>query len=233
MRWLCTIPSVLLVIVSFSVEAEPVTWQGTLQDGSQVVIDSDTDKITRSADGVSSPLWDGVHTLSNGAVIIVRDGIVVKDAAILEAERERQQEQLSAACMQLVTKVCGEHNECDSQPACDPARQLMAMERQEMQQRPQGNLETSSLCLEGLHNEAYFAACPIHSGGEKTACERLQLQVCGNDDQCTEREACDAARQLVEMERQDRLRVPGGFTYATAQCRDQLHSDSDYFRSCE
>ncbi|MET0091135.1 MAG: hypothetical protein ABW068_14155 [Candidatus Thiodiazotropha sp.] len=232
MRWLCMIPAVLMLI-SLSVQAEPVTWQGTLEDGSQVVIDSDTNKVTRSSDGVTSPLWDGVHTLSNGAVIIVRDGIVVKDAAILDAERDRQQEQLSAACMQLAAKVCGEHNECDSQPACDPARQLMAMERKEMQQRPMGNLETSSLCLEGLQNEDFFRACPKRSGAEKTACERLVLKVCGADEQCTEREACDAARQLVKMEQQDRLRVPGGFTYATAQCRDQLGSGSDYFRACE
>ncbi|MET0064754.1 MAG: hypothetical protein ABW076_00250 [Candidatus Thiodiazotropha sp.] len=232
MQRLCMIP-VLLMLVSLAVQAEPVTWQGTLEDGSQVVIDSDTNKVTRSAEGVNSPLWDGVHTLSNGAVIIVRDGIVVKDAAILDAERDRQREQLSAACMQLVAKVCGEHNECDSQPACDPARQLMAMERKEMQQRPQGNLETSSLCLEGLHNEDFFSACLKRSGGEKTTCERLAFKVCGSDDQCAEREACDAARQLVKMELQDRLRVPGGFTYATAQCRDQLATESDYFRACE
>jgi hypothetical protein len=208
-------------------------WQGALLDGSQISIDPDTNKVTRMAEGNSSPLWDGVHSLDNGAVIIVRNGVVIKDVAIIEAQHEQERDRLNAACMQLVIKVCGEHNECSDRPGCDPARQLLAMEREELNESWAGMvLETSTHCLEGLGNEEFFKSCE-HSSGEKTPCEKLQLRVCGIENQCSERESCGAANQLVAMEKQDKFSVPGGFTYATAQCRDVLASDNGFFEMCE
>ncbi|MCG8098331.1 MAG: hypothetical protein JAZ05_04490 [Candidatus Thiodiazotropha taylori] len=213
--------------------ADSHTWQGALQDGSQISIDPNTNKVTRTAEGISSPLWDGVHSLNNGAVIIVRNGVVIKDVAIIEAQREQERDRLNAACMQLVRKVCGEHNECSDQPACDPARQLLAMEREELNESWAGMvLESSTHCLEGLGNEEFFKSCE-RSSGEKTPCEKLQLKVCGNQNQCAERESCGAANQLVTMEKQDKFSVPGGFTYATAQCRDVLAKQNDFFELCE
>ena len=224
----------LLLLLSGVCFAETFSWQGALQDGSRITIDPDTNKVTRTADGVSSPLWDGVHSLDNGAVIIVRNGVVIKDVAIIEAQREQERDRLNAACMQLVKKVCGAHNECEAYPACDPARQLLAMEREELNESWAGMvLETSTHCLEGLGNEVFFKPCNKRRAGDETACEKLRAKVCGEEDQCSGGEACSAARQLVAMEHQDRYSVPGGFTYATAQCRDALVEGADFFRSCE
>jgi hypothetical protein len=224
----------ILIFLSLTCFAEPATWQGSLLDGSRIAIDSDTNKVTRTANGVSSPLWDGVHTLSNGTVITVREGIVVKDVAILEAQQKRVQERLNAACQRLVQKVCGKNNECGDDPACDPARQLMVLEQEELNEHAAGTvLESSSFCLEGLYNGDFFQACDKSSENTQTICKKLQIQVCGSDDQCLDREACHVVKQLVSMEQQDRFRVPSGFTYASAQCRDQLESGSEYFRVCE
>jgi hypothetical protein len=222
-----------LLFFASGVIADSHDWQGALQDGSQITIDPNTNKVIRTAEGISSPLWDGVHSLDNGAVIIVRNGVVIKDAAIIEAQHEQERDRLNAACMQLVRKVCGEHNECSDQPGCDPARQLLAMEREELNESWAGMvLETSTHCLEGLGNEEFFKACE-RASGEKTPCEKLQLRVCGEQAQCSERESCAAANQLVAMEKQDKFSVPGGFTYATAQCRDVLTSENGFFKMCE
>ncbi|MEW8505223.1 MAG: hypothetical protein AB2598_00840 [Candidatus Thiodiazotropha sp.] len=210
------------------------SWQGQLQDGSRISIDPNTNKVTRSAEGESTPLWDGVHKLDNGAVIIVRDGVVVKDRVVIEAQREQERDRLNAACMQLVRKVCGVHNECDANPACDPARQLLAMEQSELSSSWTGDvLESSTQCLEALGNESYFQPCTKRLSGNLTPCEKLSIKVCGDENQCAAREACDAARQLISMEQQDMHSVPGGFTYASAQCRDALAGNTDYFSSCE
>ncbi|MES9970662.1 MAG: hypothetical protein ABW092_11560 [Candidatus Thiodiazotropha sp.] len=224
----------LVIILPLVVLADSSSWRGQLQDGSHISIDPNTNKVIRDHEGESTPLWDGVHKLDNGAVIIVRDGVVVKDRVIIEAQREQQRDRLNAACMQLVKKVCGTHNECDSHPACDPARQLLALEHSELNSTWSGNiLESSTHCLEALGNENFFQACDRRSTVDESPCEKLHLKVCGSERQCASREACDAAGQLVSMEQQDMHSVPGGFTYASAQCRDALADDSDYFSACE
>jgi hypothetical protein len=224
----------VVLILPLAVLADTSSWQGKLQDGSYIAIDSNTNKVTRSAEGEIAPLWDGVHKLDNGAVIIVHDGVVVKDRVIIEAQQEQERDRLNAACMQLVKKVCGMHNECDSYPACDPARQLLAMERSELNSSWSGAmLESSTHCLEALSNESFFQACDRRSPGQETPCEKLLKRVCGSDNQCASREACDAASQLVSMEQQDMHSVPEGFTYASAQCRDALVENSDYFSACK
>ncbi len=122
---------VFLLLISLSSQAEDAFWQGALKDGSQITIDPTTNKVTRSWQGEAGLLWDGVHQLDNGAVIIVRDGIVVRDQAILGLQQEQERQQLDEACVLLVRKVCGPRDECDSHPACDPARQLLILEQEE------------------------------------------------------------------------------------------------------
>jgi hypothetical protein len=224
----------IVLLLPLSAFAGNPSWQGKLHDGSQVSIDSNTNKVIRSTEGEVSPLWDGVHKLDNGAVIIVRDGVVIKDQVIIEAQQEQERDRLNAACMQLVKKVCGMHNECDSHPGCDPAHQLLEMERNELNSSWSGViLESSTHCLEALRNDDFFKACDKRITGNETPCEKLHKRVCGSDDQCLSREACDAASQLISMEQQDMHTVPGGFTYASAQCRDALADESGYFRACE
>lgn len=224
----------LLVLLPLMVSADE-DWRGALEDGSHITIDTTTNKATRVIEGESTPLWDGVHRLTNGAVIIVRDGVVVKDAAIIEAQQEQARDRLNAACLQLVKKVCGLHNECDSHPACDPARQLLAMERDELSSSWSGAvLESSTLCLEGLGKEDFFQVCSIRKAGMvKSVCEQLVVKVCGEQQQCESSEGCSAAHQLLSMEQQDQFNMPGSVSQSSGQCRDVLSREDAFFQACQ
>jgi hypothetical protein len=224
----------ILLLISMPLLAEEWAWQGSLMDGSQITIDPSTNKAMRTQDGVSSPLWNGVHRLNNGAVIIVREGLVVRDETVIEAQQEQARNRLNAACMQLVTKVCGPHNECVSSPGCDPARQLLAMERDELNSSWSGStLESSTLCLEALGNEQTFARCTQRDESYgASACERLVSKVCGNSGKCGQTQGCQAARQLVGMEQQDLFDTPGIPSPASAQCAEQLRQSSETFLTC-
>lgn len=225
----------LLLLMSITLLADEGSWQGSLQDGSQISIDPATNKATRTMDGETTPLWDGVHQLNNGAVIIVRDGLVVRDETIIEAQQAQERDRLNAACMQLVKKVCGPHNECQSHPACNPARQLLALERDELNGSWSGAvLESSTHCLEALGNEAFFQVCQVRKPGAlKTPCERLVGRVCGTDNRCGDSQGCNAAHQLVGMEQQDLFNAPtGSISPTSGQCRSILKDKSDFFQDC-
>jgi hypothetical protein len=222
------------VFVCFAAQAEESAWQGHLRDGSEIIIDPTTNKVTREADGVSGLLWDGVHQLDNGAVIIVHDGIVVKDNAILQLQQEQEKREIEEACMLLVRKVCGPRNECEDHPACDPARQLLNMEQDELRTSWVDSVpESSQRCLEAQSNEAFFQPCTKRSAGMPlTPCEKLQQRVCGANNQCEASEACNAAKQLLKMELEDRYASPGGLSQSSDQCEDVL-TDEDFFHPCK
>jgi hypothetical protein len=228
-------PLILILLLSSVAGAEEGSWQGSLQDGSRITIDPFTNKAMRTLDGETTPLWNGVHRLNNGAVIIVREGLVVRDETVTKAQQEQVRNRHNAACMQLVTKVCGVHNECHSQPACDPASQLLAMEREERNSNgSETTLESSTLCLEALANEDFFTPCKQRESDQlATACERLASTVCGEEGVCKDTQGCDAARQLITMEQQDRYEFPDIPSRATEQCREMLHHPTELFISCE
>ena len=231
---LCRVLLVSCLLIPFSGQAEETAWQGELKDGSQISIDPTTNKVTRTSEGESSLLWDGVHQLDNGAVIIVRDGIVVKDQAILRIQQEQDKQQLVEACGVLVRKVCGPRNECDSHPACDPARQLFTLEQDELHKSWSDVMpETSRQCLKALSQEDFFAPCMKRTAGTPlSSCEKLQRRVCGETNQCVGSEACDAANQLVKMEMEDRYTAPGDLAHASRQCSAMLN-DKGFFKTCE
>lgn len=224
-----------ILFVSLAVAADEGSWWGSLQDGSRITIDPSTNKATRTFHGETTPLWNGVHQLNNGAVIIVRDGVVVPDESLIQAQQEQARSDLHEACLKLVTKVCGPHSECQSHPSCDPARQLLAMERDELNSSWSGDTpESSMLCLEALGNEEFFNICDrVDKDRATTACERVAARVCGNGGACERREGCRAARQMVTLERQDRFDSPGTLSPATTQCREVLRQPAEFFQACE
>lgn len=157
-----------LALVMLGACAGPVlAWTGTLPDGAQVQMDPDTRKATRLEGGTAVPLWDGVHRLDDGRVLIVRDGTVVPDASLPPpGEAQDAPDALAGACARLVERVCGADNACANAPACAPARRLLS---QEAAERAESGLAPSAAqCREALGN-AFFAACPdndaaSHSG---------------------------------------------------------------------
>jgi hypothetical protein len=63
-------------------------------------------------------------------------------------------------------------------------------------------------------------------------CEQLVLKVCGASRTCWREPACEAARQLREMEQEDWLKGadPGLITESGKQCREAM--ENDFFAAC-
>jgi hypothetical protein len=159
---------------------------------------------------------------------------VVKDMAVLQAEKEQQLKEIQAACMNLVRKVCGPRNECENHPACDPARQLLVMEDEERHNDwSVVTPESSKQCVRALADETFFKLCTQPGAGlPLTPCEKLQERVCGSENQCGDTEGCSVAGQLIKMEREDQYASPQGDDYASEQC-SKAANDEKYFHSCK
>ncbi len=65
------------------------------------------------------------------------------------------------ACQQLVSHVCGAHDECPENPACSPAQQLLTMENREREASREVDriTYTTKKCAEALRESDFFKAC--------------------------------------------------------------------------
>lgn len=171
----------LLLVVGPAAAREP--WSAPLARGGQVEIDPRTNRPILIQDGRQTQLWDGVHRLEDGSVIRIQEGRVVptmemlspprleseseeagapKDAGAPKATEQPGAEPISGVspCEQLVMKVCGTAAECWREPACDAARQLRRMEREDWLGGADPGLITESgkQCREAMGND-FFVPC--------------------------------------------------------------------------
>jgi hypothetical protein len=149
-------------------------WSSELESGGTVHVDPTTNRATVTRDGVSTQLWDGVHRLEDGSSVTVRSGQVVPNEAILRAREPQppvtdQAETWvgipisgSSPCEQLVRRVCGENNQCGDAAGCEPAQQLLEMERTERANSddPRAMSYSSGQCKEAEKDRDYFRLCP-------------------------------------------------------------------------
>ncbi len=232
--------SVLLCLLLPPLPALTQSWTGNLEKGGVVSVDPSTNKAKVYSDNGSVQLWDGTHRLQDGSVIIVNDGVVTSRTSQREIQApEPVMEETSgiradSVCVSLAIKVCGFNGECNDNPACSPARQLMKLERDEATQTGGSGTQTSSQCREALANEAFFSRCrKKHVSSTPTPCQQLAARVCGADGQCTDSPACSPAQQLLTMENREReaSRDPERATYTSRKCSEAL-AGSDFFTSC-
>jgi hypothetical protein len=127
--------------------------------------------------GYETQLWDGVHRLSDGTELIVRDGRVVPNRQILDQggaapEPPLPQETPQAVpprspaaagrdfCSDLVRQSCGSDNACSDATKCSAAHQLqrMAAEERARGADPAAPVEADLKCREALRND-FFAPC--------------------------------------------------------------------------
>ncbi|MBK1719663.1 hypothetical protein CKO27_18800 [Thiocystis violacea] len=124
-------------------------WTGSLHDGSRLEVDPSTHKAWRLDGGQRAPLWDGVHRLDDGSVLIIRDGIAVPNAGMLETWDQPTPQQVSPAvpedCRALIRRVCGENERCGATEPCRLARELSDMAKE-------------APCREALGN-GFFVPC--------------------------------------------------------------------------
>ena len=158
-------PTIVLALLPIlpALGAQVLAWTGTLPDGAEVQVDPETHKATRIEGGTAHPLWDGVHRMDDGAVVIVRDGIAVPNEEILQSGEGQPAEQetlVGRPCEILAERVCGPEGRCASAPACPPARQLRIQESREHAAAMDRGRSTPSgdQCLEALGND-FFAPC--------------------------------------------------------------------------
>ena len=227
----------LAVLMGVAAPLPADTWQGNLEGGGVVRIDPVTRKPTVYYNGGSSLLWDGAHEMEDGSVITIRDGVVVPDETMFStwSRMEPGEKSLQAAsCEKLVRKVCGFHSECSGGRPCYLARQLSRLEKSEMMGLPEGGSAPSTAeCEKGLSDPAMFPACDKASEEKVTPCIKLVTKVCGDQGQCSAATACEPARQLLVMEREERLesKDPDAITDSGMQCKEAL--DNKFFKKCE
>jgi len=216
------------------------SWTGTLQDGSVLKVDPYSRRAMCYYNGGVVPLWDGTHRLEDGSVVIVRDGQAVPTESMMDSWIGKPGSEPSIRdryCDQLVRKVCGFHDECRRDQPCILARQLRGMEREQQRRTPVGagswpNTPSGGECRDALANPAFPSCSSSTPGSEQTACRKLVDQVCGDTDQCETARACDPARQLLQMESDERLESadPEALTPTGAECEKAM--DNAFFEPC-
>lgn len=256
--------SAMLFLAFTACAAQAAEWSSRLKGGGEITVDPRTNRATIMKNGVQTQLWDGVHQLQDGSTITIRSGVAVPTTEILEARRPKPKTPETSRwigapivgyspCERLVRRVCGTDDECPAAPGCEPARQLLSMEQEERGSNTTPNIMThsSGQCQEADKDRSFFVTCgqePVESlppgmpGTETltpahavTPCQHLVYKVCGIDDTCTGQEACDAARQMLELESTDQQHIGTrgfGSNPTSAQCRQLLPGDS-FFRACD
>jgi hypothetical protein len=219
---------------------DPEPWSRAGDRGEAISIDPSTQRATiTGADGTARPLWDGVHRLRDGRTLIIRSGVVVQDADMSASRREplRTDEDSEAVspCTALSRRCCGLKGECESAEACHLARQLLRFEEEERQDRPDIPPQTVlRQCRDALSSPATFPGCPANATlSEDSPCRSLLRRVCGKANECADSPACKAARQLGDMEIDERLSAaqPELNPRAAGQCTQAL-LDRDFFLPC-
>jgi len=164
-------------------------WQGQLRGGGQVLVDPRTNRaVVRRPDGYETQLWDGVHRLSDGTELTVRDGRVVPNQEMMRRRDFTPEPALtgepvpnpgiegpttspdlkppqsavldSSHCAVLVRQACGPDDACAEETKCSAAHQLvdMAAEEKARSADPQALTGTELKCREAL-TDSFFAPC--------------------------------------------------------------------------
>jgi hypothetical protein len=146
-------------------------WTSNLAGGGVVTVDPDTLRATVTRDGVTTPLWNGVHRMEDGSALIVNQGEAVPGMPASSPPRQLpppKSEDWEGAliagfspCEKLARRVCGRHNECAQAEACSPAQQLLAMEQEERAQAVDHSrmTYTSGQCKQASNDTSYFSVC--------------------------------------------------------------------------
>jgi hypothetical protein len=203
-------------------------WQGNLKSGGVIRIDPASHKPTVFYSGGSTQLWDGVHEMDDGSVVIVRDGVVVPNEVMFNTWSQALSETLTEKvdqCKKLLRKSCGFADECADLLPCQQARQLGDLQQQRV------TPGAPSSCEEALLDEKTFPPC-AEASATPTACQTLAQRVCGEKNQCDVAVPCNLAKQLLAMEREERLsnESPAKVTESGKQCQEAM--GNRFFKAC-
>ena len=163
-----------LVVAALVAHALPVLAEGrtsTLVGGGVVTVDPDTQRATVTRDGVTTPLWNGVHRMQDGSALIVKQGEAVPGVPVPRPPHQLPPPEAEdwegapiagySPCEQLTHYVCGPQDECATAEACTVSRQLLSMEQQERARAADHSrmTYTSGQCLKARDDVTYFSTC--------------------------------------------------------------------------
>jgi hypothetical protein len=212
-------------------------WSGTLRDGTQLRVDPETRRAVRDQDGSQRPMWDGVHYLDDGSMVIIRDGTAVPTRGMLEtwdSGPDPRAAQASPECERLVQRVCGPQDACGQSGSCLSARKLLqdavSTAADAAPGAPAG--DSGGACAKALSDPAFPVCTQVSRGAAASDCARLVERVCGADGRCAKSPACDPARQLLGLESEERAAGgdPRALTATGDQCREA--TTNPFFKPC-
>lgn len=212
------------------------TWRADLTDGGEVRVDSQTHKPTLYYGGSTTPLWNGVHKLDDGSVIIVRDGVVVPNETIYQTWTEppaAKTIQPHDECAELINRTCGNKNGCAARQPCTLAKQL-----QQLVISAQNDVSTGvgngdqDMCKHGLLDVTMFPPCEQEIK-VPTPCTKLVTKTCGDKLDCQTTTACNVAQQLLKLGQEAHLNNPEVPVdpQISQQCEDALNNA--FFSTCQ
>jgi hypothetical protein len=200
--------SLILALAPVAVIA--ANWHAQLEDGRSISVDADTNRaVIDSGSARGTPLWDGVHRLSDGSVITVRSGLMVPNEPLLavrggqEASPPSPQGPLHGddSCDALVLLTCGMDGECGATEACELARQLRGMQWEDRAGSPaEARAWAQERCRAGLADPASFPNCASAIEVPADPCGKLVQRACGKNARCERSEACQLAKELSGLE---------------------------------
>ena len=200
--------------------------------GHELRYDNSSNRVEIVNDTGNRPLWSGVHRLEDGRVLRIQKGVAIADQTVRRAiSTPQQQPDQVDACTVLERKSCGLRTDCALSDSCQLAHQLQGFYNSASLS---DRTKIESQCKEAINNESMFPPCPTPpAGAYHTVCGDIVIKSCGKLNQCQESDACDAARQLLSMENEERLNkwVPSEDTYTTKQC-EKAFADHDFFPFC-
>jgi len=219
------------------------SWSGTLKDGSQLRVDPETRRAVRDQGGTQRPMWDGVHYLQDGSMVIIRDGTAVPTQQMLEtwaASPAPQTTQAGADCDRLIERVCGPHDACGQSGPCLEARKLA---KAVAVPGPVPGADAAAAgaappapgqdaCTKALSDPGFPVCTQVPRGAAASDCSKLVERVCGADGRCAKSPACDPARQLLGLESEARAAGgdPAALAASSEQCRDAM--TNPFFKAC-
>jgi len=234
---------IIFLTTAFVLPLTPVgsvlAWTGTLGNGSELRVDPNTHRAMQIDGDRARPLWDGVHQLEDGSVVIIHGGTAVPTEDMLrswEGGVAPQDELAGRPCEQLERRVCGRDNSCRATAGCLSARSLLNSEREAERRAPFGAgarpaTDFSSKCEAALQDPE-FPPCASASAGP-SPCQSLVKRVCGEADRCASSPACAPARQLLTQESEERAESerPDAPTPSGGQCQEAI--GNAFFGPCE
>lgn len=232
----------LSIMLPLAVIPPAGAWTGALPQGGELRVDPNTHRAWRVDGDTARPMWDGVHRLEDGSVVIIREGTAVPSEQMLnawEAGPEPVDELQGRPCEQLERRVCGHEGECRASAGCLNAQRLLNLEREAQRRAPFGagprpETEAADQCRAALTDPAFPPCASAAGAATETPCKVLEERVCGTDGRCSKSPACPPARQLLDQEARELAsgaRGGAAVTPSGAQCKEAL--GKDFFGPCQ